>query len=51
MGDEQRWTVRTVDGHQYVYVGDPVKREGAFLVCEGGTLVNIEHVVALVPVG
>lgn len=64
---EQRYTVNLSTGEQHTWVGDMETAaryindtqetlvvsggELAFLRCQGGTLINLAHVVSLVPVG
>jgi hypothetical protein len=63
---EQMWTVNTVSGDQHVWVGDIEEmatrindafadysngNQFMFLRCQGGALINLAHVVSMVPVG
>jgi hypothetical protein len=55
---EQTYTVNLDDGTQQVWTGDftsllssTVTAGVTFLRCTGGTLINVAHIVTMVPVG
>jgi hypothetical protein len=53
---DQKYTVNLDDGTQQVWTGDlssiPSYTEGRFFLrCAGGVLVNVAHIVSMVPVG
>jgi len=54
---EQTYTVNLTDGTQQVWTGDIATLSEtepgavAFLCCPAGTLINVAHIVTMVPVG